>query len=58
MKTVLIILSFIGLALTVLPAFFVFSGAIPWQTHANLMATGMVLWFVTAPFWMGKKKKG
>ena len=55
MKTVLIVISFLGLALTVLPAFFVFTGAIPWQTHANLMIAGMALWFGTAPFWVGKK---
>jgi hypothetical protein len=58
MNKILIILSFLGLALTILPTFFVFTGAIPWQTHANLMTAGMVLWFATAPFWVGKKKKG
>ncbi|MDP2982999.1 MAG: hypothetical protein Q8O92_06705 [Candidatus Latescibacter sp.] len=55
MKKVLIVLSFLGLALTVIPAFFVFYGAVSWNTHANLMFAGMVMWFVTAPFWMGKK---
>ena len=57
MKKVLIALSFLGLALTVIPAFFVFYGAVSWNTHANLMFAGMVMWFVTAPFWMGKKNK-
>lgn len=52
MKTILIILSFLGLALTVIPAFFVFFGAIAWNTHANLMFAGMVLWFISAPFWI------
>ena len=32
MKTILIILSFLGLVLTVFPAFFVFSGeSLPWR---------------------------
>lgn len=55
MKKLLPAISFLGLGLTILPAFLVFSGVIPWQSHANLMAAGMVLWFVTAPFWLGKK---
>ncbi len=44
--------SFLGLGLTVIPAFLVFSGALTWETHAFLMATGALLWFCTAPFWM------
>jgi len=44
--------SFVGLGLTVVPAFLVFSGTLSWNTHAVLMAVGALLWFVTAPFWM------
>jgi hypothetical protein len=29
-------------------------GQMSWQAHAHLMTAGMVLWFVTAPFWMKK----
>jgi hypothetical protein len=47
--------SFIGLGLTVVPAFLVFSGKLTWDTHAVLMAIGALLWFVTAPFWMVKE---
>ena len=46
------IISFTGLALTVVPAFFVFTGAITWDLHAILMLVGTLLWFGTAPFWM------
>jgi hypothetical protein len=46
--------SFVGLVLTVIPAFLVFSGRLTWDTHALLMAVGALLWFVTAPFWMVK----
>ena len=56
MKVLLKILSAIGLALTVLPGFIVWSGAMEWQTHAHLMFVGMVLWFVTAPFWMNRER--
>lgn len=56
MKAALIILSFLGLGLTVIPSFLVFTGTINWNAHANLMFAGMVLWFTTAPFWMGKKQ--
>ena len=48
--------SFIGLGLTVVPAFLVFSGTLTWDTHAMLMGVGAVLWFVTAPFWMVKEE--
>jgi len=47
--------SFIGLGLTVVPAFLVFRGMLTWNTHAVLMAVGALLWFVTAPFWMVKE---
>ncbi len=56
MKPALMTISFLGLVLTVVPAFLVFAGTIAWNTHATLMFAGMVMWFGTAPFWMGKKK--
>jgi heme/copper-type cytochrome/quinol oxidase subunit 4 len=52
MKNLLKIGSFLGLGLTVIPAFLVFSGVLTWDTHAVLMAVGAVLWFATAPFWL------
>jgi hypothetical protein len=54
MKILLMAISFAGLILTVVPAFFVFAGSITWQTHARLMLLGTVLWFATAPLWMGR----
>ena len=53
METILKLLSALGLALTVVPAFLVFGGVVSWETHATLMVVGMVVWFLTAPFWMG-----
>lgn len=55
MKKILQILSVTGLALTVLPAFFVLYSGMPWKTHAQLMFAGMVVWFITAPLWMKSK---
>jgi hypothetical protein len=52
MTALLKILSFAGLGLTVVPAFFVFAGTISWDTHATLMLLGTLLWFATSPFWM------
>ena len=53
MKTFLKAVSFIGLALTIVPAFLVYHNTITWDSHALLMLVGTVLWFLTAPFWMG-----
>lgn len=55
MKTITKILSAVALGLTLLPSVFVFTGSIPWETHASLMFGGTVLWFITAPFWMKKE---
>lgn len=56
MKTMIRVISFAGLGLTLIPAFLVFAGVLAWQTHADLMLAGTVLWFATAPLWMGKRK--
>ena len=55
MRYLLKVGSFVGLGLTVVPAFLVFSGTLTWNTHAVLMGIGALLWFVTAPFWMVKE---
>lgn len=52
MNVLLKIISFAGLALTVVPAALVFAGTITWDTHATLMLVGTVAWFATSPFWM------
>ncbi len=52
---VYIILSMIGLGLTVIPSFLVFSGSITLYENKELMFAGTILWFITAPLWIGKK---
>ena len=55
MKKVLIIVSYSGLAFTILPSILVLTGVLNLQNHFWLMSVGMVLWFATAPFWMKSK---
>lgn len=56
MNLILKIVSFIGLALTVVPSYLVFKNVIEFQVHTLLMFIGMILWFATSPFWMKEKK--
>lgn len=56
MKLLMSILAIIALALTIVPSFFVFSGTLEMGLYKNLMTTGTLLWFVTAPIWFRKKK--
>ncbi len=55
LRNLLIILSVLGLVLTVGPSFLVFSGKISLYMDKVLMFIGTVLWFTLAPFWIGKK---
>lgn len=56
MTLLLKILSFAGLALTIVPSLLVFTDVISFDMHTNLMFFGMVLWFATSPFWMKEKE--
>lgn len=49
------IVSFICLALTLVPSFLVFSGSLTLDQNKDLVAIGTLGWFVTCPFWMKKK---
>ena len=55
--TLLKLVSLTGLLLTIIPSIMVFVGNIEHSRHITLMAIGMVLWFVTAPFWINKESK-
>ena len=56
MKILLGSLAYIALLATVVPSVLVYTGTIELETHKAIMVTGMILWFVTAPFYMKKKK--
>ena len=55
MKILLSSFALIGLLATITPPILVFYGAIELEMHKVIMATGMILWFITAPFL--KKRK-
>jgi len=56
MRTLTIIISFIGLAMTIIPSFLVLIGEASMDQNKNFMLIGTLLWFGTVPFWMNKKK--
>lgn len=56
-RIILIAISFVGLALTIVPAFLVFSQKMTLEQNKNLMFIGTIMWFVTAPLWMKHKKE-
>ena len=51
-KLILQVISFLGLALSIIPAFLVFGAIISKETYLWLMILGMVMWFSTAIFWI------
>ena len=55
MKTVLKIVSLVGLIATIVPSFLVFADIITLDTNKLLMILGTLLWFISVPFWMNKK---
>lgn len=57
MKYILILLSVIGLIATIVPPILLFLGKVELTTMKNWMGAGMLLWFVTAPFWINKMVK-
>ena len=57
MRLVLQIISWIALAMTVLPSIIYFSGNMELERVKWLLILATILWFVVTPFWMGKKKK-
>lgn len=56
MNLLLKLISFTGLALTVLPSILVFKDVISFEHHTLLMFIGMILWFASSPFWMKEKE--
>ena len=55
MKTLLKLVSFVGLALMLAAAILVFNGAMPRKTYLIVALVGTVLWFATVPFWMKRR---
>jgi len=55
MKTLLKIISFIGLGLMFASAILLFNGAVARSTYELLALVGSALWFVPVPFWMKRR---
>lgn len=56
MKILLIILSIIGLILTITPSILVFVQEATLEEHKQFMLFGMLLWFCTAPLWIKEQE--
>ena len=50
--------SYLGLALSVLPSFLVFTGQLRLDTYYPLMTGAMLLWFIIAIGWIRPGKTG
>lgn len=57
-RLILKIISYLGLAVSVAPAFLVFGGILSKPAYLNLMVIGMVMWFGTATFWIRRDHLG
>lgn len=55
MRIVLKGLSYLGLLLTVLPAFLHFDGVVAFEQHKWITFFGTAMYLSTSPFWMNKK---
>jgi hypothetical protein len=57
-KTLLQIISYAGLAMSIVPALLVYHGSISMDAYYKLMVLGMVLWFGSAIFWIKPEQLG
>jgi hypothetical protein len=54
MKNLLKLLSLVGLVLSIVPPVMLFLGKMEMDSMKLWMGVGMVVWMVTAPFWINK----
>lgn len=54
MRILIPLVSIIGLALVIVPACLYLADAVDKPRMQSLMLVGTVLWFVSAPLWMGR----
>jgi hypothetical protein len=53
-KHILQVISFAGLALSIIPAFLVYGRMLSMEIYMQLLNVGMLMWFGTAFFWIKK----
>ena len=56
MKPLVKFISYVGLALTLVPSFLVFIGNVSLDSSKMLTFIGTIIWFASAPIWMNKTK--
>ena len=56
MKTLLKLVSYSGLALSIIPPLLFWAGKLSMQANLRLLVAGMFLWFGTAIFWIRHEK--
>jgi len=57
MKNLLKLLSLVGLILSIVPPVMLFLGKMEMDSMKLWMGVGMVVWMVTAPFWINKSSQ-
>ena len=55
MKTLLPIVSYLGLALVIVPPLAYLAGAMDKSIMSSVMLAGTIVWFASVPFWMNRK---
>ena len=55
MKILMPLISYIGLALTFVPALAYLAGSMEKGAMTSVMLAGTIVWFVSVPFWMDRK---
>lgn len=56
MKKLVPVISFLGLALVIVPACLYLAGIMEKPQMKSLMLIGTLLWFISAPMWIGKNR--
>ncbi len=54
MNSIIKLISYFGLALTIIPSILVFAGFTTLETSKIFMIIGTIIWFISAPSWMNK----
>ncbi len=54
MKSIIKLISYLGLGLTIVPAFLVFYHVMTLELYKSLILLGTLLWLASAPLWIFK----
>lgn len=56
-RNILAVVSFLGLLLTVVPSLLFFNSIVSFEFYKIAMLAGTLIWFASAPLWIGFKNK-